>query len=172
MNLRLTIQDRLEIMAIYHNYARGVDRRDWAALRACYHPDAVINHGPLQGGVDDFVRWLGDRYELGGKSVHYLNSPHVDIIDEDSVVCETYGHAVSLATEPVTELFVRYVDIVERRDSGWAITDHTLVYDLARNEDGWSRSPKASGDRGSDDALYAVLARARQDARSRVVGSH
>ena len=55
--LRDTV-DKAELRELVDRYARAIDRRDMALLRACYHPDAIDNHGTLfSGGIDAYVAW-------------------------------------------------------------------------------------------------------------------
>jgi hypothetical protein len=29
-------------------------------VRACYHPEAIHDHGPFKGGLDEFIDWVAD----------------------------------------------------------------------------------------------------------------
>ncbi len=50
--------DKQEIEEVVLRYCRGIDRRDFDLVRACYHPDARDHHGSFDGTVEEFVAWV------------------------------------------------------------------------------------------------------------------
>jgi hypothetical protein len=47
-----TLLDRQEIADVVARYCRGIDRRDFDLVRACYHPDGADRHTGFSGGID------------------------------------------------------------------------------------------------------------------------
>lgn len=71
-------------------YCRGVDRLDMDVVRQAYHPDGVDHHTGFDGAVDDFVRWLGKNLEYLAGSMHMMGNHHVQFVDADTAISETY----------------------------------------------------------------------------------
>ena len=45
--------DRIELRDLVMRYCRGIDRRDFALVRACYHDNAIDDHGSMFCGSAD-----------------------------------------------------------------------------------------------------------------------
>jgi hypothetical protein len=171
--LRLLL-DKDEIRDVLCRYARGVDRGDMAAVRACYHPDATDDHIHYRGGVDGFIDWLGGRLAGYDNSMHFLGNCLIEFAGPDLALVETYyasrrlsvpdgAAAEDLAPDDrVTfQSWGRYLDRFERRVGEWRIADRRIVVEArftsvatggARHGDGnW-------GARDSSDPLYAARA--------------
>lgn len=119
-------------------YCRAVDRCDWDLLRTVYHPDAVINHGLYQGGVDGFVEFVQSRRTGIVHTAHYISNVIVDPVSDGLVATEAYGWAVQSFALPSAlvkpgfqgvryQSTYRYVDLMEQRDGRWAIVEGNLV---------------------------------------------
>ena len=140
--------DKEAIRSVLSAYARGVDRRDWDLVRSSYHADAYDDHGTFKGLRDDLLDWLQRRHSHGiEQSMHMLGQCHIDFLDKDTAVAETYCRVTQRYTadaqetramwgdsgemDPDTRIVAdipcRYVDRVERRDGRWAIANRTVV---------------------------------------------
>ena len=65
---------REQIRDVVYRYARGVDRRDFALVRGCYHPDATDDHGRFVGNGWEFAeRVVGTRADVH----HEIGRAHV-----------------------------------------------------------------------------------------------
>ena len=111
--------DRAEITDVVHRYCRGIDRRDFDIVRACFHPDATDRHGAEPRSLDDFVAWvdrLTARYRM---TQHLIASVVVDLAGDVAAV-ESNGVAVHRSDDPSPHLNLvtgfRYLDRFERRD--------------------------------------------------------
>lgn len=82
--------DRLAIQDLMATYAQGVDRRDWEAVRATFHPDATDDHGDCKGGVDGFIEWVSRRHAGIEQSMHFLGNCRIEFAAADRAVVETY----------------------------------------------------------------------------------
>lgn len=139
-----------EISSVLNLYAHAVDRRDWAAVRSCYHDDAYDDHGPYKGGPDGLVEWISTRHEAIEQSMHFLGNIVIEL-ESDHAYAETYcltfqrmradaeppaafedappaeGDAL-----PTIELGCRYLDRFERRDGTWRIARRIVAFEWMR----------------------------------------
>jgi 3-phenylpropionate/cinnamic acid dioxygenase small subunit len=129
---------RAEIEDCLCRYARAVDRRDWPALRACFHEDAVDHHGEFHGTVDRFIDWVSRRHAAVPFSMHLLGNCLIEFQDDASAAVETYFVALqrreSRAADGAVdgtdfEVYGRYVDRFERRNDAWRVAERRVVYD-------------------------------------------
>lgn len=122
-------------------YARGVDRRDWAMVRACFHVDSIDHHGEFRGNRDEFIEWVRKRHADVPFSMHYLLNCLIELVSDESAAVETYfwaiqrrktksGDGASEGTDH--EVFGRYLDRFEKRKGTWRIAIRQVVYDSTR----------------------------------------
>lgn len=140
--------DKEAIRTVLSSYCRGVDRRDWDLVRSAYHPDAYDDHGSFKGARDQLLQWLERRHGQGiEQSQHVLGQCHIDFLDQDTAVAETYcrviqrytaeaqetramwgdSDAIDANARIVVEIPCRYIDRLERRNDAWAIVNRTVV---------------------------------------------
>jgi hypothetical protein len=130
--------DHIAVRDVVLKYARAIDRMDWELLRSCYYPDAIDDHGPFRGTVEEMIPWLEENsvdYEF---STHYIMNQLVEL-DGDVAWVESYCLATHRSV-PSKELpdpmdlvvNVRYIDRMERRDGEWRIADRRLAWQGGR----------------------------------------
>lgn len=122
-----------EIRNLQAAYARGVDRRDWDAVRACYHPDATDWHGSYRGGRDGFIDWVSARHATIQQAVHFLGQSWFDWKGPELCHVESYFLATRRMDGRDEAITGRYLDRFERRDNAWAIAERAVVYDLVQS---------------------------------------
>jgi 3-phenylpropionate/cinnamic acid dioxygenase small subunit len=147
-------------------YARGVDRRDWALVKACFFADAQDHHGEFLGDREQFVEWVRDRHAQVPFSMHYLQNCLVEFITDSSAAVETYFWALQrreltdengAVTGTDIEVFGRYLDIFEKRDNDWRIADRKVAYDSTRQMPSTNKIRKlvgVLGCRNGNDPVY------------------
>jgi ketosteroid isomerase-like protein len=123
--------DEAAIRRVLCTYARAVDRCDWELLRTCYHPDAIDDHGPFRGGIDDFVALL--EAEDWKSTAHFIGNQLVDFdADGEAAWVETYVYALhrSAGEAPRYDAIGngRFFDRFERRDGTWRIAHRKVVF--------------------------------------------
>lgn len=132
-----------EIEDCLKRYARGIDRRDWAAVRACFHDDAIDRHGEFHGNGDAFIEWVSARHVDVPFAMHYLANCLIEFLSDTAAAVETYFWAIQRretrgqgkAVQGTDyEVFGRYVDRFERRGEVWRIADRKVVYDSTRQQ--------------------------------------
>lgn len=130
-----------EIEDCLKRYARGVDRRDWVSVRACFHDDANDHHGEFCGSRDDFIEWVRTRHADIPFSMHYMLNCLIELLSDRMAAVETYFWAIQRRESRGEdgqirgtdfEVFGRYVDRFEKRDGIWRVTDRKVAYDSTR----------------------------------------
>jgi hypothetical protein len=160
--------DRQDIEDVVLGYCRGIDRMDRELVRACYHPDAVDDHGSFRGGVDEFLEWVFRLLGRYSQTMHFVGNLLVEVVGEKAAV-ESYGIAFHRSPEEKPHLNLmtgfRYLDRFAKRDGEWRIEERRAVTEWARVDDvaGRFETPAdfLSGKRDRGDALYALLASVR-----------
>lgn len=124
--------DQLALRDLVMRYCRGIDRRDFAAVRACYHDDAIDEHGAMfTGGPDAFVAWLADAMAPWECTIHGLTNS-LFAVDGDRAEGEHYVTAFHRTRPPGRRTYTvhgRYLDRYERRGGVWRIAHRSLVFD-------------------------------------------
>jgi hypothetical protein len=134
---RMEIQDRI------HQFARGVDRRDWQLMRSVFHPDATDDHCVFKGTVDGLIRWAQERHASGiHLSIHHVSNIQIEFASDTVALVETYCYAWQRVTvkatadgpEQLTDMFManRYVDRFTKRAATWKIERRLTVFEAGR----------------------------------------
>jgi hypothetical protein len=168
---RLLDKDALhDLMA---RYVRGVDRSDWDALRATYHPDAYDDHGDYQGGVDGFIEHARTRTGPIKQMMHILGSSLIEFASKDVAIMETYFSTAHTLPPEVYKVYGtegakglvqysqygRYCDRCERRNGEWRFAKRFVVFEALRLSVGEVPPIKpewAQQDRGQKDPIFKL----------------
>ncbi|HTJ64415.1 MAG TPA: nuclear transport factor 2 family protein [Alphaproteobacteria bacterium] len=173
------LADRAEITDILYRWCRAADRRDWNAVRKVFHPDAIDNHGPFVGGVEELIAWMAERHRTIPFSMHLVSNILIEFATADSALAETYifaklrysaeGKAAlavftgsaegGSATATDSFSWARYIDRFERRKGEWRIARRTVAFDSSLTADVPADAPAfdpswAVGRRDKVDPLY------------------
>lgn len=126
--------DRHEIAELILRLARATDRRDVAAIRACYHAESFDDHGAFQGSGADFAEWVPRALAPFAATQHVLSPPRIEL-HGDAARAETYctAHHVFPPNDPGGErdsiMGLRYCDRFERAGGAWRIRERVCVWD-------------------------------------------
>ena len=122
-----------------YRYCRGIDRRDFELVRACYHPDASDDHGDYLGGVDGFLDYAESMLRRFERTMHFLANILIEVeLPADFARSEAYAIAFhrlrASEKKPLRDFVVgfRYVDDFERRGSDWRISNRICVFEWSR----------------------------------------
>lgn len=163
---RLQTADRAHLHTLVLRLARAIDRNDRNGILACYHDEAIDDHGEYSGPAAGFADWVAMLYRERVESMTHLVANHLVDIDGHRAVGETYVQ-VYLIGRPAGNQRVlmtglgRYLDRFERRDGVWRIVHRRVLTDFARSEalpvgDGASLVHTLHrGSASSDDPSYA-----------------
>ncbi|WP_433086498.1 nuclear transport factor 2 family protein [Dactylosporangium sp. CA-052675] len=133
--------DKQEISEILTRYMRAVDRGDLDALRACYLPGAVEEHGGVYSGpadayVDSIERTLTHPRSI---TTHVVSNVLIELAGDRAEV-ECYVTAFARVKPGDTLTVARMLDVFERVGGRWGIRHRRLVWewnhDMDRTE-GW-----------------------------------
>jgi hypothetical protein len=127
---------RHAVQDVLLRYCRGVDRRDYALVRSCYHDDAYDFHGSYEGGPDGFIEHL-KRNARWDRTMHVIANQLIEV-DGDVARCESYCVSYHrrdpTGTEEAEDMVIglRYVDRVERRKGEWRIARRICAMEWSR----------------------------------------
>lgn len=164
MDQMATLLSKAEIEDCLKRYARGVDRKDWDMVRACFHDDALDHHGEFHGTGDEFIDWVRERHAEVPFSMHYLLNCLVEFRSDNTANVETYFWAIqrreSKSGGMDHEVFGRYIDVFERRNGVWRIGGRRVAYDSTRTQSSTNHLRKlvgVIGRRDSNDPVFQSL---------------
>ncbi len=149
-----------------HAYCRGIDRRDLALVRSCYHDDATDHHGSFFGSADEYVVWVDGLLARYRFTTHALSQITIEFGDApDRAAVETYGISVHRGdpAKPHQNLATsfRYLDRFERRAGVWKIASRVAIgeWSIRLPAEAWWEIPEghAKSRRDAGDPLYALL---------------
>jgi len=127
----LTPEARLAIVELMRKYAAATDRRDWEAVRECYHTDAFDDHGVVKGSRDDLVAHFSKALVAFDSTMHLVGEPEIAVVDDTTFDVKTPSLAFHWAKKdsPVKHLLMGaiYHDIVENRGGQFAVSRRTVV---------------------------------------------
>ena len=117
-----TLAAALAVRDLLYRYARGVDRRDPALVRACFAPDARYEGALASGTIADMLSALPAAMARYTTTLHFMSEPAVTL----------HGHAAHSETPTVAfhvlrdtaalrTVAVRYLDRLEMGPAGWWI---------------------------------------------------
>jgi hypothetical protein len=128
-----------QIRDVLYRYARGVDRKDEALLKSCYHPDGIDAHWSFIGNGHDFAEEILRPHQMGQipNFKHFITNILIEVSD-DRAFCETSGGQKMMGVEHEllgharVEVAVPLGSLVEADDGG---VDR--VGQCGRDRSGW-----------------------------------
>jgi hypothetical protein len=130
-----------EISRVILRYARGVDGRDFEAVRTCFHEDARVHYGNwFSGNLDQAMDFLEESIPRLVSTLHVFGTPWIELdLAREQAECETY--AVNSATYAPGEdgrsiqnvSGTRYLDRFACRAGRWAIAERRNIRVWAHN---------------------------------------
>jgi hypothetical protein len=124
--------EREKIRDCIARLARGEDRRNAEAIRACYWPDSTSDYGVFAGTFDEYLAWVVPGSPAIPVTQHVLGQSVIEIHGEAAHV-ETqvlsYHRVVMGEAERDTIVGGRYLDRIEKRGGEWRIAQRTMLYD-------------------------------------------
>jgi hypothetical protein len=124
--------DQIELRDLVMRYCRGIDRRDFALVRSCYHDDAIDDHGGMfTGSADDYVAWVAEALKGMECTIHAISNS-LFAVDGDTAEGEHYSYNYHRTRPPERQELVihgRYLDRYERRNGVWKFSYRKIVFD-------------------------------------------
>lgn len=120
------IEATLAVTTLIHAGARANDRKDIAAMRQCYWPEATIAHGGYRGPADGFIDYALPIIERCLHAAHHISNVSVEVRGERALAESYYlAHHRRRATDGQGEEDAffegRYIDLCECRAGVWKI---------------------------------------------------
>ena len=154
-----------EVLAVH---TRGIDRGDAALLKACYHADAIEEHGGnYAGNAHAYVDEAIPRVMRMGVMQHLLGTSYIDLQgDKAWVETNLWTFARFEKDGKPIDTFTggRLIDRFERRDGEWRIAHRRTVFDWNRDtpsNEGWclglftpGKAGMLAGRKGKQDPSY------------------
>ncbi|MFD1189595.1 nuclear transport factor 2 family protein [Phenylobacterium conjunctum] len=139
--------DKQAINEVLMRYSRAVDRGDEALLRACYHDDAVEDHGgSFLGAASDYIAAILPALHSDRLMTHTVTNVLVEL--ESPILARSECYYLSFARYPAAEppfetlTLARAIDRMEKRDGVWRIARRTLRWEWNREQpiaETWAR---------------------------------
>lgn len=130
--------DRAAIRDVLLRYAHGVDRRDLAAVAACFTPDASYKGSLGEGSIEVALRSLRERMAQYSSTMHLVANQLVEI-SGDRATSETYAiayHQLAGGEERRNmAVGVRYLDQLVRAAGGWRICHREVKLEWQRYDE-------------------------------------
>jgi hypothetical protein len=152
------LHDRQAIRDVVNAYCRGVDRQDRDLLLACYHADAIDDHGMFVGPARDFFDWTDPSHLRFFRTHQHIVTNHTCELDGDVAHCETYWMFAGMTVEGdhLATYGGRYLDRMEKRDGTWRIAARKCVLE-------WWGNGMVTPDAMKTYAAVGAIARNRSD---------
>jgi hypothetical protein len=127
--------DARELRELVFRLARAIDRNDREGILACYHPDAVDDHGEFKGPAEGFANWVGMLHRERVDSMSHLIANHLVEIGGNEARGETYVLVYLNGRPTGGQRFLmtgvgRYLDRFERREGVWRIAHRLVITDI------------------------------------------
>lgn len=134
------IEDEHQIANLLVRWGHARDSDDWETLAGCFHDDATIHISWISGPARDFVarsRAMAAARKPGDHIKHVISGPWIHINGHRAfsrshanlyIRSTIDGHAIDLQS------WIRFFDLLERRDGLWQIVKRTAVYEKDRME--------------------------------------
>jgi 3-phenylpropionate/cinnamic acid dioxygenase small subunit len=136
-NLTL-IEDEHQIASLLIRWGHARDSDDWETLAGCFHDAATIHISWISGPAKDFIarsRAMAAARKPGEHTKHLISGPWIrDNRDRAFSRCHAnlYIRAVIDGHEFDLQSWMRFFDLLERRDNLWRIVKRTAVYEKDR----------------------------------------
>lgn len=123
------LHDKQSIHEVICNFVRALDRQDRELMLACFHPDALDDHGMFVGSGEDFFDWTDPSHLRFFRTHQHHVTNHLCALEGDVAHCETYWLFAGMAKEDdsLATYGGRYVDRLERRKGEWRIAARKLL---------------------------------------------
>jgi 3-phenylpropionate/cinnamic acid dioxygenase small subunit len=131
-------QDEYEIANLLFRWGYARDSYDWETLSACFHEDATIHLSWVSGLARDFIarsRVMATARKPGTQMKHVISWPWVQIKrDRAFSRCHVnfYSRTILEGHEFDLQSWMRFFDLLERREGIWRIVKRTAVYEKDR----------------------------------------
>ncbi len=128
------VSDREAISDLINAWAYHRDRGNWDQLKDTFWPDGTISLSWFDGPFEQFVDSSKEMAEKGSPAKHMVDQPFIKI-NGNRAVSEAN---VTLLLRAIGRLeidlttYLRFYDLVEKREGQWRISKRTAIYEKDR----------------------------------------
>jgi hypothetical protein len=133
-------EDEHQIANLLIRWGHARDSDDWETLAGCFHDDATIHISWISGLAKDFVarsRGIATARKPGDHIKHLIAGPWIRV-NRDHAFSRCHANLYIRTTidgyEFDLQSWMRFFDLLERRDGVWRIVKRTAVYEKDRLE--------------------------------------
>ena len=124
--------DRAHIRDVILRYARGIDRRDWDLVAACFVPGAIADYLFVPAApIEQVIPAIRDALNRFASTMHTMGNQLIEL-DHDRADSETYAvcyHRIEAAEPQLFTVGMKYFDELTRRDDGWRIAKRSITFE-------------------------------------------
>jgi hypothetical protein len=137
-NLSNSIEDEHQIAGLLIRWGHARDSDDWETLAGCFHDDATIHLSWISGLAKDFVarsRAMAAARKPGDHTKHLISGSWIRVNRERAFSrchANLYIRSTLDGYEFDLQSWLRFFDLLERRDGVWRIVKRTAVYEKDR----------------------------------------
>jgi SnoaL-like domain len=137
-NLSSLVEDEHQIASLLIRWGHARDSDDWETLAGCFHDDATIHISWISGPAKDFIagsRAMAAARKPGDHTKHFISGPWIRINRGRAFSrchANLYIRAVMDGHEFDLQSWLRFFDLLEKRDNVWRIVKRTAVYEKDR----------------------------------------
>jgi hypothetical protein len=133
-----TMLDQHQIAEVLTSWGHCRDKDEWDTLASCFHEDATIHISWISGSAKDFIersKKMNAEHLPGEHAKHFIGGARVRV-NGMRAVSECH---VDLMTRQFVdgyefdfEVWSRFLDLFEKRDGVWRISNRTAIYEKDR----------------------------------------
>jgi len=129
------VSDREAISELINSWVYHRDHGNWDQLRATFWPEGTISFSWFDGPFEQFVDASKEMAEKGSKVKHMVDQPFIKIkgnraVSEANVTL--LGRGVTGPLEIDLTTYLRFYDLLEKREGKWRISKRTAIYEKDR----------------------------------------
>ncbi len=129
------IEDEHQIANLLTRWGHARDSDDWETLAGCFHDDATIHISWISGLAKDFVtrsRAMAQGRRPGDHVKHLISGPWIRVNQSRAFSrchANLYIRTSVEGQEFDLQSWIRFFDLLEKRDGVWRIVKRTAVYE-------------------------------------------
>jgi SnoaL-like protein len=132
---RLSVEDKLAIIEVVHNWALWRDAGDWERFRTVWHDDGWMTATWFQGPAEKFIEVSRAGFDKGVSILHFLGGTSIELKTRRAVAQTkmTISQRAAVEGEFVDVVCAgRFYDFFEKRSGRWAIVRRQPIYEKDR----------------------------------------
>src|SRR4029434_2235594 len=139
-NLSTLTEDEHQIASLLIRWGHARDSYDWETLAGCFHDDATIHISWISGSAKDYIarsRAMAAARKPGEHAKHLISGPWIRVSGDRAFSrchANLYVRATITGHEFDLQSWIRFFDLLEKKDNVWRIVKRTAVYEKDRLE--------------------------------------